>query len=193
MAVVLHCSQHSHGDFPTATRVFAARSLGVFPDGQLAVIRTGASAITLDDRDDDFCTPLHLAIINGEACFVETCHPPSLAPAVRETGADMEQAVQNSGWSGHPDCTMCNLVRLHVQRFFRRYYSAADAISTYAQASWLRCGRCWRRAHRQASLWRAVRRCMLLCRFLHTRNRSPDMPWMCTTFPVISPGKPVSW
>lgn len=34
---------------------------------QLVALRSGPSALNIDDRDSDRCTPLHLAIINGAA------------------------------------------------------------------------------------------------------------------------------
>ncbi len=33
---------------------------------QLAALRTGPSALTVNDRDDIGCTPLHLAITHGK-------------------------------------------------------------------------------------------------------------------------------
>lgn len=50
------------------------RYSGIVHALQLRVLRTGPSALSVDDKDDDSCTPLHLAIVHGAAAeLMLTC------------------------------------------------------------------------------------------------------------------------
>mmetsp|Transcript_4408 Transcript_4408/g.12711 ORF Transcript_4408/g.12711 Transcript_4408/m.12711 type:complete len:900 (-) Transcript_4408:172-2871(-) len=71
-------------------------------DPQLVALRSGPSALNIDDRDSDRCTPLHLAIINGHLeCMVALLQAGASSTIAVEGSPALHAAVVMGGLPAH--------------------------------------------------------------------------------------------